>query len=69
MGCRERGCGLCLGAGSITCMGGGVSGQKSEIELRGSIAVVPLEQAVGGDRGGVLVARGELMVVVKAAIR
>jgi hypothetical protein len=49
-------------------MGGGVSGQKSEIEPRGSIAVALLEQAVGGDGGGVLVARGELVVVVKAAI-
>ena len=49
-------------------MGGGVLGQ-SEIEPCGSVAVAPLEQAAGGDRGGVLVARGELMVVVKAAIR
>ena len=44
-------------------------GSKSEIEPHGSIAVAPLEQAVGGNGGGVLVARGELMVVVKAAIR
>jgi len=49
--------------------GGWGFGSKPEIEPHSSIAVAPLEQAVGGEGGGVLVARGELMVVVKVAIQ
>jgi hypothetical protein len=43
---------------------------QSEIKPRGSIAVAPLEKAVGGEGGGVLIAEGELVVVVvvKAAV-
>ena len=48
-------------------VGGEVLGQ-SKIEPHGSIAVVTLEKAVEGNRGGVLVVEGELVVVVKAAI-
>ena len=69
MGCGEQGCGLCWGTCSIMCMGGGVLGQKSKMELWDSIVVALLEQAVGGKGGGVLVVRGELMVVVKVAIQ
>ena len=43
-------------------------GSKSEVKLHSLIAVAPFEQAVGDGGGGVLVVRGELMVVGKVAI-
>src|SRR6202042_1636722 len=50
--------------------GGGVLGQKFETASRGSIAVVPLGKAVGGDgRGGWVtgVTEGEVVMMVRAS--